>query len=122
MHHLKIPTYLLIITIASYFVFYMISNKEEHYILHSGLTTKTYTIHSNQDNILLDSLGSVILIPKHAFIDKDGDMVDDSMTIEYRSINDLSDLIAKGINTSNPGQVLHSEQVFYLEDYIGVGV
>ncbi|WP_430813995.1 hypothetical protein [Carboxylicivirga sp. RSCT41] len=119
MKHFKIPAYILIIALASYLVYYVTANTEEHYILHSGLSTKSYTIHPNQDNILIDSTGAVLLIPKHAFIDNDGHVVDDSVTINYRSINDLSDLLANGINTSNPGQVLHCKQVFFIEAHKG---
>lgn len=115
MKSLKPLTYLLIILLGGTIIYTITHNKKEHISYYSGIEKTTFTIATDRDNILVDSSGIVLFIPPYAFKDTAGDVITDSIEIEFRSISNLTDLIGNGINTSNPNLILNSETVFYFE-------
>lgn len=114
MKNLKRLSYLLITLLFCYILYTLTTNKKEQFSYYSSIEKETYIFDTNQNNILIDSSGIVVFVPQYAFIDDNGNIIKDSVTIEFRSINKLTDLIIEGINTSNPNLALNSDLVFNL--------
>ena len=62
---------------------------------------KTYKVNTNRANRLTTETGTVILIPKNAFTDADGNVIEGEVDIQYREFHDASDIIASGIPMTN---------------------
>ncbi len=64
-----------------------------------GLDVETnyYTINAGTENILTYASGTKIVIPADAFVDKNGNLVKENITISYREFRDPIDFLVSGI-------------------------
>lgn len=62
---------------------------------------KTYEVEASKGRTIITKTGTVIIIPKDAFVDAQGNSVEGKVNINYREFHDASDIIASGIPMTN---------------------
>ena len=62
-----------------------------------------YEVDVSEGDVIKMSTGTVIRVPKDAFIDENGNPVEGKVTINYREFHNAADIIASGIPMANRG-------------------
>ncbi len=76
-----------------------------------------YKVEANTSSVLTYHSGSKILIPKNAFVDKDGNLISGSVDVKYREFHNPSDFFISGIPMTydSAGVQYHFESAGMLE-------
>ncbi|MFZ9848149.1 MAG: hypothetical protein ACO3EE_08385 [Flavobacteriales bacterium] len=76
---------------------------------------QSFTLDPTKDNVVTGEDGTVIAIPANAFLDKNGNAVQGSVTMDLKEILSLGDQLTSGVFAVSDGKLLSSGGEFYLK-------
>jgi hypothetical protein len=76
---------------------------------------QSFTLDPTKDNVIKGEDGTVITIPANAFLDKNGNVVQGSVSMDLKEILSLSDQLTSGVFAVSDGKLLSSGGEFYLK-------
>ncbi len=80
---------------------------------------QSFTLDPTKDNVITGEDGTVISIPANAFLDKNGNPVQSTVTMDLKEILSLSDQLTSGVFAVSDGKLLSSGGEFYLKFSVG---
>ncbi len=78
------------------------------------IESQFFEIDTKQDTVVEGKHGTVVVIPKGAFLDKKGKPVEDKVTVELAQPGSLSDLILSNLTTTSKGTPLRAAELLYV--------
>lgn len=78
---------------------------------------QTFSINPLQGATLEGKDGSLIIVPKNAFVDKNGQLIQQPVTMEVIEALKISDMIAYNLTTTSNGKALSSGGMIYMQPY-----
>jgi hypothetical protein len=88
--------------------------QETDIFINTIVESQNFKINPNEDNIIQSQKGNLMIIPKGAFVDKNGKNVDDSVNIELAEATGLDEMILSNLNIQDSGNIYKSYSSFFL--------
>jgi hypothetical protein len=78
------------------------------------IESQFFTINSSEDNVIESKTGNLIVIPKGAFINGKGEIVEDSLEIEFAETAELDEMILSNLIILDSTDIIETQLAFFL--------
>jgi hypothetical protein len=84
-------------------------------------TTQTFVLRTDIGQVITGEKGTILNIPPNSFVDEEGELVTEKVTLRLKEVYELEDMIIEQVQTTSEGKLIETGGMLFIEVTNAVG-